>query len=173
MPQPHCIQYSIFTKYFLTNGNNVMALGTAHEMNSCTIEEADTHVAVHILDAIENGFNRLCIRTVDSDLVYIIISHLDRLLGMNHELTIAVAFDTGKNYLLLDINVMAFSLSKELRHALSAFHAFSGCDIASFFFKKGKATFWKKSKPFPDVLQANPHIDTFKLQIIKLFNFHT
>ena len=118
----------------MTNGNDVIALGTAQNMGPCSIEEADARVIVHMVDAIRNGFNRLCVRTVDSDLVYIIIGQLDRLLAMNSQVTVAIAFGTGKNYHILNINDMALSIPKEMGEALPAFHAFSGCDTASFFF---------------------------------------
>ena len=117
----------------LTDKSNVIPLGKAQPMDSCDIEEADSRIIVHMVDAALHGFQRICVRTVDSDIVYIIIGQLCKLLEINEQLQVSVAFGTGKHCRFLDINAMAVSLSDKLCRALPVFHAFTGCDTVSFF----------------------------------------
>ena len=137
-----------------TSDNDVLSIGTARERGKCSLEEADARIFVHMLDALVNGFKRLYIRTVDSDIIYIMIGHFDRFVALEPEVALAVGYGTDKHFCVIDINKMAMSITKEMRTALPVFHSFTGCDTASFFYKKGKTTFWKKLKAFPAVLQA-------------------
>ena len=58
---------------FATSGTAVIARGTSHRMESCDHEEADTRILIHLQDALANGCTTCLVRTVDTDVVVIII----------------------------------------------------------------------------------------------------
>ena len=47
----------------------------------CTHEEADTRIMLHVADAAEHGFKKIMVRTVDPDVVVILISHIQDILA--------------------------------------------------------------------------------------------
>ena len=58
-------------------------------------------------------------------------------------------FGTGKNYRLIPAHEIAKSIGPESAAALSAFHAFTGCDTTSSFLGRGKKTAWQAWEQFP------------------------
>ena len=68
-------------------------------MSPCDHEEADTRLLVHLGDALKNGCNTCVVRTVDTDVVVILIGKLHHLLSINPSVKIWVAFGTGKHSL--------------------------------------------------------------------------
>ena len=68
---------------FVTSGVNVLNKGSSHVMLPCDHEEADTRLVVHLVDALKNGCRTCLIRTVDTDVVVIIIGKFFHLLTLN------------------------------------------------------------------------------------------
>ena len=60
-------------------------------MPPCDHEEADTRRLVHLGDALKNGCNICVVRTVDTDVVVILIGKLHYLLSINPSVRIRVA----------------------------------------------------------------------------------
>ena len=52
-------------------------------MQPCGHEEADTRILIHLQDALEKGFATCLVRTVDTDVVVIIVGKFHALLA-NH-----------------------------------------------------------------------------------------
>ena len=160
------------TSYFddkwvnVTQGTKVESLGVAKPMDECFSEEADAKMFYHIEDALACGFRRLCVRSVDSDIVYNLIGQYDRLVDAYPDSKLVVGFGTGRHYRMLDVNKMALSLTRDIRIGLPAFHDFSGGDCSSFFYNHGKITFWKRLKSYPDAIQAFKHIAEHPFMVI-------
>ncbi len=57
---------------YVITGQDVMCRVPYMPMSSCNLEEADSRICVHIQDAIEKGARKVCIRTVDTDVIIII-----------------------------------------------------------------------------------------------------
>ena len=115
-----------------------------------THEEADTHIILHLEDAVREKHNKIVIRTVDTDVVVLAITavrHLDI-----SELWIV--FGTGKSFRYLAIHEMARALEPDRCVALPMFHAFTGCDTVSSFGGRGKKTAWDTWKAYEDVTPA-------------------
>ena len=104
----------------------------------CTHEEADTRVMVHLLHAIENGSASVEVRTVDTDIVVLLIGHFFNLHENHLNIDLWVAFGVGKNFQYIHSNSICNDLGREQSRALPIFHAFSGCDTTSPFCGKGK-----------------------------------
>ena len=58
---------------FITSDNNVICKGTEQLMSQCDHEEADTRIIVHVKDSLERGDRCVMVRTVDTDVVVILI----------------------------------------------------------------------------------------------------
>ncbi|KAG0725625.1 hypothetical protein GWK47_038253 [Chionoecetes opilio] len=58
---------------FITSGTNVISRGSDHSMPRCDHEEADTRIVVHLKDALDKGCTNCLVRTVDTDVVAILI----------------------------------------------------------------------------------------------------
>ena len=42
-------------------------------MMECDHEEADTRICVHIMDALDNGAKKVYVRTVDTDVIVVLV----------------------------------------------------------------------------------------------------
>ena len=116
-------------------------------MSTCNHEEADTRIAVHILHALEQGMKIIQIRTVDTDVVTILVGAYFSLVKTQPELDIWVAFGTGKSFRFYSINAICSSPGKAKSRALPVFHAMTGCDTVSAFKGKSKKSACKLGKP--------------------------
>ncbi|KAG0710103.1 hypothetical protein GWK47_023496 [Chionoecetes opilio] len=88
-------------------------------MPRCDHEEADTRIVVHLKDALDKGCTNCLVRTVDTDVVAILIGKYHSLTSQHQMAAIWVAFGTGKNFMYLDINAICHALGKiGQRHCL-------------------------------------------------------
>ncbi|VDI11065.1 Hypothetical predicted protein [Mytilus galloprovincialis] len=85
----------------------------------CTQEEADTRMMLHVNDAVADGHKCVMIRTVDTDVVVIAISVLQKIESI---LELWIAFGVGKNFRYLSIHDIANALGPEKSH--TAFYFF-------------------------------------------------
>ena len=106
----------------------------------CTHEEADTRMILHVEDAVQNGYSKVMVRTVDTDVVVLAVTAASRL--RNHISELWVAFGTGKHFRYLAAHDMAAALGVDKCIALPVFHALTGCDTVSFFGGRGKKSAW-------------------------------
>ena len=77
---------------YVTSGTEVLSKGTDQQMHTCDHEEADTRLLVHIVDAIQKGHSNCLIRTVDTDVIVILVGKFFYLLSFNPNINIWVAF---------------------------------------------------------------------------------
>eukprot|EP00745_Piridium_sociabile_P012394 TRINITY_DN190_c0_g1_i6.p1 TRINITY_DN190_c0_g1~~TRINITY_DN190_c0_g1_i6.p1 ORF type:complete len:743 (+),score=169.21 TRINITY_DN190_c0_g1_i6:247-2475(+) len=139
---------------FITSGTNVISRGSDHSMPRCDHEEADTRIVVHLKDALDKGCTNCLVRTVDTDVVAILIGKYHSLTSQHQMAAIWVAFGTGKNFMYLDINAICHALGKDRSTALPIFHSFTGCDTTSAFFGKGKKSAWEAWNAYVEVTEA-------------------
>ena len=72
-------------------------------LTPCTLEEADIRIILHLEDAVTEGFNKISIRTVDTDVVVLAVAAAQR--HGNNE--IWIAFGTGKSFCFLTAHEIA------------------------------------------------------------------
>ena len=101
-------------------------------------------------DAVKEGCKKVCIKTVDTDVVVIAISVSRDLRGEE----IWVAFSSGKTFRYNAIHTISNSLGPLKSRLLPVFHAFTGCDTVSSFAGIGKKTAWDTWKAFPEISNA-------------------
>ena len=139
---------------YITCGINVLSKGTDHLMQPCHHEEADTRLVVHLVDAVRVRHTNFLVRTVDTDVIVIIIGKFFYLSSLNPSLNIWVAFGKGKHFSYLHINSICTVLGKDKSLSLPVFHSFIGCDTTSGFFGKGKKIAWEAWKCNPQLTTA-------------------
>ncbi len=139
---------------YVITGQDVMCRVPYMPMSSCNLEEADSRICVHIQDAIEKGARKVCIRTVDTDVIIITAGIFFELQDLYPNIDIWVAFGMGKNFQYYYLNGICQNLGKEKCRALPFFHSFTGCDTTSQFLGKGKKSSWVAWKAYPSATAA-------------------
>jgi len=61
----------------------VVSYGSEHAMGQYNHEEADTRIVVHVSHALEGGAESVLVRTVDTDVVVILVGKIHDLLVYN------------------------------------------------------------------------------------------
>ena len=116
----------------------------------CPHEEADTRILLHLEDALKHGYNKVSIRTVETDVVVLAVTSAQRF----NITELWIAFGAGKNFRYLPAHEMANALGPDRCVALPMFHAFTGCDTVSCFGGRGKRTAWDIWNPYDEVTPA-------------------
>ena len=112
---------------FITSEFSVISMGTDQPMPRCDHEEADTRMIVHVRDSLDRGNNQIMIRTVDTDVLIILIGQFHSSCEQNPNADIWVGFGTGKQFRYYHINTICEQLGKDKSVSLPRFHAFTGC----------------------------------------------
>ena len=136
---------------YATDGRNVlttMANAVLTNLSPCLHEEADTHLLLHAADAVKKGHRKLCVRTVDTDVVVIAIAMFNQI---NPD-ELWLAFGVGSNFHYIPVHEVVSGMDPSV--VLPVFHAFTGCDTVSSFGGRGKKSAWKIWQVFPDVTEA-------------------
>ena len=148
-------------KQIFTSGTtSVTATGASHYMPECNHEEAGTRMLIHLQDALENGATTCLVRTVDTDVIVIIVGKLHYLHEQHPAAYVWIASGTGRNFRYLHINAICNALRREKAIALPIFHSVT----TSTFLGKGKKSAWDALKAFPEVtklflyMASNPHV---------------
>ena len=124
-------------------------------MGNCSHEEADTRIVVHVLDSVQVGDARTVqVRTVDTDVIVILVGKFHDLQAHKSDIDIWVAFGMGKHFSFVSINRICSVLGEAKSRALPIFHAFSGCDTTSSFNGKGKKSAWQTWKIYQELTPA-------------------
>ena len=120
-------------------------------------EEADNRMIVHIVDMIRKSIINIKIRTVDTDVIVIILAFMPQLIGLDENVKIWVDFGTGDHRRLIFINVSFETLGESLCLALLFYHCSTGCDSTCSFYRKTKKFWfelWMKHPSQGDVTSA-------------------
>ena len=113
----------------------------------CDHEEADTRMILHLADAVNDGFQKILLRTVDTDVVVLAIAAAANLDIQE----LWVAFGVGHQFRFIPAHSIAEFLGQEKSKALPLFHAYTGCDTVSSFNTRGKKTAWDTWNAFEEV----------------------
>ena len=103
-------------------------------------------------DALEKGATKIIVRTVDTDVVVILVGVFFELLDLYRHMQLWVAFGKGKNFAYLNIYDISNTLGKNKSRDLPVFHAFT--DTTSHFFGKGKKSAWQAWRSYHEVTEG-------------------
>ena len=120
-------------------------------MPDCSHEEADTRIIVDVLDTARNGCKKIIVRTVDTDVLVILIGQFHHIKERHSIIELSIAFGVGKDYTMYSINEICRKFERDACKVLPVFHAFTGCDTTSSFHGKGKRSAWGAWKSFPEI----------------------
>jgi hypothetical protein len=124
-------------------------------MSECNHEEADSRIVVHLLHAVSSdNAKSVQVRTVDTDVIVILICKVHDILARYPETDIWVAFGMGRHFSLKHINSICNHLGESKSRSLPVFHALTGCDTTSGFFGKSKLLAWNTWNIFPGLSQS-------------------
>lgn len=115
-----------------------------------THEEADTRILLHLGDAVKEGYTKVSICTVDTDMLVLAVTAAQSL----NSSEMWVAFGARKSFRHLAAHEMARALGPDQCIALPMFLAFTGCDTVSSFGGRGKKMVWDTWMIFDDVTRA-------------------
>ena len=64
---------------YITSEASVLTVCSSSPMSNCNHEEADTRIAVRVLHALQQGLTTVQVRTVDTDVVVVLIGVFHKL----------------------------------------------------------------------------------------------
>ena len=108
------------------------------------IEETDSRIILYCLFSSKEGYNSIKICSPDSDIFFIILTHIKCI-----ESKVFFETGTGNNKKLINMTELASDFTSDYCMALTSLHAFTHCDTTSAFRGIGKI------KPLK-ILQKNP-----------------
>ena len=138
-----------------TKGREILctlARSSTPNLTPCTHEEADTRMILHAADAVQEGHQKIVIRTVDTDVLVLAVTLADML--REQQVEVWVAMGTGSHLRYIAAHEISSSLGPEMSKSLPIFHAFTGCDTVSCFAGRGKKTAFTVWRNYPAVTDA-------------------
>ena len=120
-------------------------------MGTCLHEEADTRIFIHVADQVTHGYTNVLIRTSDSDVVVIAVSLYNQICGIKD---LWIAYGSYPNLRYIPIHEISLQMGTVRTKGIAVFHAYSGSDYTSSFWKKGKKSAWDAWLAFPEVSTA-------------------
>jgi hypothetical protein len=159
-----------------TQGGRVIAsseLFDTSPISPCNHEEADVKLILHIADMSGQGYKRVMIRTVDTDVLVLAVAVYPKI-SLNE---LWVAFGAGKNIRYIAVHDIVNCLGESKSKALPAFHAFTGSDQTSAFCGRGKKSAWETWKNYTDittsflVLGSSPSLESVVNQMPTIERF--
>ena len=166
--------YSLLAKsvYNIHSGLVYASINTSSVCNkivrneiTCSHEEADTRMFVHLKHGIEKDFIKTaCILANDTDVVAIAISFFCelKLLGLEQ---LWVSFGLGNKRRWIPIHTISSHLGPAKSKCILFFHAFSGCDTVSGFRNKRKKSFLQTWNVFPDITDTFAKLSRFPVTV--------
>ena len=84
---------------YITSDQSVISIGVSSEpMPICTHEEADTRIIVHLFHSVRRGNKKILIRTVDTDVLVILLGEFDKVSEICPDLNLWTALGMGKDF---------------------------------------------------------------------------
>ena len=111
-------------------------------MPECEREEAETRVCLNLRDALEKDAQTVILRTVDTDVIPILVGQFRQLTKDYPHTTIWVVFGTRKNLKNICKSPIFGKLGRKISLAIPEFSSFTGSDTTSQLQGKGKKTAW-------------------------------
>ena len=107
-------------------------------LQPCNHAEADTRIILQLDHASSQGHDKAFVRTVDSDIVVLVIAFYEQL-GLSE---LWIGFGSGKSYRDIPVHSILAQLGPSKSLALLLFHALTGCDTTSQLLGCGKTPAW-------------------------------
>ena len=140
---------------YISSGLRVMSLGQrVAELDASGHEEADTKIVTHVQDALKAGHRSIVVKTVDTDVVIILLGTHQRTISSYPDADVWVAFGPKKTFRYYHMNSLFEDWGSPKCTALPFFHALTGSDTTSQFLRHGKKAAWRTWETFEEATQA-------------------
>ena len=113
--------------------------------------QADTRMLVYLRAALENGLTSFLVRTVDTDVIIILLGKYHGIKQVCSHLNLWVRFGVGKAVKNIHINATFEHLGAKVSRAHPFFHVFTGSDTTSAFKFKAKKSVWQAWKTYRSI----------------------
>ena len=132
-------------------------------IRKCQSEEADQRAIHHTLHCIgQQIYKQVVVRTTDTDFLILVISYLGGFISYD-TLAVSVYAEMINSSIFYDTGKIIAFLGPDIFKALSFFYAFTGCNIVSSFYGKGKCKAW-------DTWMGSEHKNTYTNLFSRLGN---
>lgn len=139
--------------FYITAEDIVRHVGPGNNMvGKCNHEEADTRIVLHVLHSLQEGARTILVRTVDSDVVVILVYHFNSFLDIAEDCQLLIHFGLGNNKRIIDVEKITTALGPRRSRALPLWYALTGCDSTSSIRGKSKTMAFKAWKRSPESL---------------------
>lgn len=124
---------------------------------------------IHLQDALSDGLTTALVRTVDTNVVVILLGKFHHLVASCPAADIWNTLGTRKAFTYVHVVAAADDLGEAKCLTLPGFDSFTGCDTVSLFFGKGLRTAWQAWNSFTAITEAfsnialNPYKDMNEL----------
>ena len=138
-------------------------------INFCTSEEADARLVRHAINCVETGYDPVVVRTVDTDVLVLMISYYPFMSDINNGTRVLTLM--GNNWSSIkvyDINALASEIGYSVCKGLPFFYAFTGCDTVSSMYHCSKTNFWDelfKQPNIPQLLSVFAELSTQPIEV--------
>ena len=127
---------------------------TNKRINCSTSEEADARLVQHAICCVETGCGPVVVRTVDTDVLVLMMSHSPFINKINISTRVfATMGSNSKQIKVYDVIELASTIGHTFCKGLSFFYDFTGCDTVSTMYNCSKTHFWDKLFKQPNIPQ--------------------
>ena len=117
----------------------------------CSHEKADTRMLIHVEYTMNCGFKSVVIRTVDIYVVVLAVAHCQ---GFPNIEQLWIALGNCNDIRYIPIHDIASVQCPQMAKRLFFVHAFSGCDVTSYFTNRGQTSAWKTRLAWPEITDS-------------------
>ena len=107
----------------ITSGENVFSSSGSSDVQRCDHEKAGTKIAVHVQHVFNKGHSQVLMRTVDADIVVIMIGLFNELLSLHPSANVWISLGLGKHFRLISVKAICTCLGPDTSQAMSLFHS--------------------------------------------------
>ena len=127
---------------------------TNRHINCSTSEKADAGLVQHAICCVEIGCDPVVVRTVDTDVLVLMMSHSPFMNKINNGTRVfATIGSNSKQIKVYDVIELAFTIGHTFCKGFPFFYAFTGCDTVSSMYNCSKTHFWDELFKQPNIPQ--------------------
>jgi hypothetical protein len=115
---------------------------------TCSHEEADSRMFIHVMHALEEGNRTFMIQTVDTDVIVILLGKFNDVFSRYPDFDVWIKFGVRKSMQHIHLKSVVNKIGLRISRGLPFFHALTGCDTTSSFKGKAKKSAWQTWKSF-------------------------
>ena len=88
---------------YITSDESVISIGNASLMPNYNHEEPETRIVVHLLHSVQRGNKKILVKTVDGDIIVILLGKFKEISHLCPDIDLWIAFGVGKDFALYSI----------------------------------------------------------------------